>query len=1476
MQRFRSTFKRSRTPTGAEMKSQSSLEVPKQVRSASFDEIQLEAQRQEDSSCSTNVGGGGGGACSPAYGEASRSPRNTSSSSSSCSPARSQDSSGRGRRFSTLRVPPLQTGQRSKSFDVYERNVGLPPSQRSLGAIRRVNTPPTIQVSGCYHCACVEEYKSLFLSRDDDDTTTTTATTTASSSRDDDYDYSDNDDNDDEDEDEDDEDDEIEDDVEDVPGEEQDEQYLPTDDELDFKLESKRDGSPEIRVTFTACCTTDKSDSILPSSSPSSSTIITNELILNPSASNTIASSSINTSSSSSISELKPELCPDLPRRRSIAYPKLSRQEALTSCPPDLPSSPSGSREDDDEIEKESDQNNIEDRRKKSLIVVDNNGAKDKLVVREIFLTVPELKRDRAASVDSCFNNNKNNNSEDCHSLDVPQQNIRSKSVDIVLPTEVQTRYTALLPGNEPRPTRGGREEGASSGGQRELRSTPDWGGSAFNGEHFWVPTAASGDFCYVNDCSKHGQRMKCSACRVVVHAVCAPSLNFGCKTSFRDVGVRQYREQTTTNHHWVHRRSQKGKCANCSKSFQSKLSFTSKEIVAVNCSWCKAAYHNKEACFNVDKIGENCELGSHSSIIVPPSWIVKLPRRGSFKSSLRKSPKRRKSGTGPSTSSTTRRKSRDKEKEKEQQQQQQKEDQSKFWVVKPIPTATVRPVLVFINPKSGGNQGAKLLQKFQWLLNPRQVFDLTQGGPRMGLELFKRVPNLRVLACGGDGTVGWVLSVLDQIGAPSPPAVGVLPLGTGNDLARALGWGGGYTDEPIGKILTSIGESETTLLDRWQLVVERNPDIQNDDESGKAKENLPLNVVNNYFSLGVDAHIALEFHEAREAHPEKFNSRLRNKMFYGQMGGKDLVRRKWKDLSEFVSLECDGQDLTSKLKEHRVHAIVFLNIASYGGGTHPWCAGSTTKEPSTEDGLIEIVGLTTYQLPLLQAGGHGTCIAQCSKAKLVTTRTIPMQVDGEACRLLPSIINMSLLNKATMLAKRRNTGQSQPDVAKLERLNLPVMRIKMSDYETYYHDKDRLKKAAKLLIPEPLDLDATTDLVSLRNILAKNYNMDTCCFLDSCTAERFFRIDRAQEQLHYVTDVAAEVVYILEESSPGQGVPTVDTEITRACQEPETAHPSPSEERPREKPAMTKAGPPSTSDQPSAKREEETNHLPKIQRESELPNSIKVQQDNEQPTGQQQQQQVSSINAEANSQSESEQLSPPPPAATASVNTCNLGKEVDNQSQKSVNVGTRKKTKEEIKENGDERKQTTSKHDGNSSKSITGSNVNRSSADQTSHTFISPRDRLFGLSSEVHTFSTGLLEKTSDGILKAAKIGDLSALKELHNKGYSLLSIDTTGQTALHLASRYGHKNIVRYLIASAPPTILDIADNDKGQTALHKAAQYKKRSICCMLVAGGANLTLKDRHGQTPRQLALLAEDRELAAYLQSQEQFQLAVEE
>lgn len=92
-------------------------------------------------------------------------------------------------------------------------------------------------------------------------------------------------------------------------------------------------------------------------------------------------------------------------------------------------------------------------------------------------------------------------------------------------------------------------------------------------------------------------------------------------------------------------------------------------------------------------------------------SCIVSL-LQGSFKSSLRKKRK----------SSVKRKKGSCKDNEIHRP-----------FIVKPIPSPLLKPILVFINPKSGGNQGAKLMHKFCWLLNPRQVFDLSHGGPKLG-----------------------------------------------------------------------------------------------------------------------------------------------------------------------------------------------------------------------------------------------------------------------------------------------------------------------------------------------------------------------------------------------------------------------------------------------------------------------------------------------------------------------------------------------------------------------------------------------------------------------------------------------------------------------------------------------------------------------------------------------------------------------
>ena len=59
-------------------------------------------------------------------------------------------------------------------------------------------------------------------------------------------------------------------------------------------------------------------------------------------------------------------------------------------------------------------------------------------------------------------------------------------------------------------------------------------------------------------------------------------------------------------------------------------------------------------------------------------------------------------------------------------------------FIVRPIITNNMKPLIILINPKSGGNLGNKLLKKFMWLLNPRQVFDLSQlGNPKFALVLF-------------------------------------------------------------------------------------------------------------------------------------------------------------------------------------------------------------------------------------------------------------------------------------------------------------------------------------------------------------------------------------------------------------------------------------------------------------------------------------------------------------------------------------------------------------------------------------------------------------------------------------------------------------------------------------------------------------------------------------------------------------------
>ncbi|XP_048463248.1 diacylglycerol kinase zeta [Rhincodon typus] len=663
----------------------------------------------------------------------------------------------------------------------------------------------------------------------------------------------------------------------------------------------------------------------------------------------------------------------------------------------------------------------------------------------------------------------------------------------------------------------------------------------------------------------KSVSRKKCAACKIVVHTPCIELLekiSFRCKPTFRESGSRNIREPTFVRHHWVHRRRQEGKCKQCGKGFQQKFTFHSKEIVAISCSWCKQAYHNKVTCFMLQQIEEPCTLGAHAAVIVPPTWIIRVRRaQNSLKSSKKKkrtSFKRKSSKKGA------------------------EEGRWRPFIIKPIPSSLMKPLLVFVNPKSGGNQGAKIIQSFMWYLNPRQVFDMCQGGPKEALELYRKVQNLRILACGGDGTVGWILSILDQLQLNPQPPVAVLPLGTGNDLARTLNWGGGYTDEPVSKILSHVEDGNIVQLDRWNLYVERNASAVPDERDETAAEKLPLDVFNNYFSLGFDAHVTLEFHESREAKPEKFNSRFRNKMFYAGTAFSDFLMRSSKDLAKHIKVVSReiGFSTIVRLARRGVgwpwspltgdcnfmtkhHLINVSSTAMYCAGTVPW--GNPGEhhdfEPQRhDDGCIEVIGFTMASLAALQVGGHGERLNQCREVILTTYKSIPMQVDGEPCKLAPSVIRISLRNQANMVQKTKrrtsipllNDQQTVP-----ERLKIRVNRISMHDYEALHYDKEKLKEASVplgiIIIPGDSDLEICRTHIerlqedlplahpSLQRLVlqeddgTKSRTLSSqklspkWCFLDSTTADRFYRIDRAQEHLHYVTDISQDELFILD-----------------------------------------------------------------------------------------------------------------------------------------------------------------------------------------------------------------------------------------------------------------------------------------------------------------------------------------------------------
>ncbi|KAM7269245.1 hypothetical protein ACFE04_024742 [Oxalis oulophora] len=308
------------------------------------------------------------------------------------------------------------------------------------------------------------------------------------------------------------------------------------------------------------------------------------------------------------------------------------------------------------------------------------------------------------------------------------------------------------------------------------------------------------------------------------------------------------------------------------------------------------------------------------------------------------------------------------------------------------------RPLLVFINKKSGAQRGNSLRQRLNLLLNPVQVFELSSAqGPEVGLYLFRKVPHFRILVCGGDGTVGWVLNAIDKQNFVSPPPVAILPAGTGNDLARVLSWGGGLGSvERQGGLCTLLNHIENaavTILDRWKVSIV--------NQQGKQLE--PPKFMNNYIGVGCDAKVALDIHNLREENPDKF---------YNQVHLVSAVAVALLVKYIFVETPFDAE------------GVLLANIGSYMGGVDLWQNEDENYDnfdpQSMHDKILEVVSISgTWHLGALQVGlSRARRLAQGQTIKIQLFSAFPVQIDGEPWFQQPCTIVISHHGQAFMLRR--------------------------------------------------------------------------------------------------------------------------------------------------------------------------------------------------------------------------------------------------------------------------------------------------------------------------------------------------------------------------------------------------------------------------------------------------------------------------
>lgn len=139
-------------------------------------------------------------------------------------------------------------------------------------------------------------------------------------------------------------------------------------------------------------------------------------------------------------------------------------------------------------------------------------------------------------------------------------------------------------------------------------------------------------------------------------------------------------------------------------------------------------------------------------------------------------------------------------------------------------------PYYVFINSKSGGKAGSRLLSQLTALVHPEYLCDLHRENPKYKLQAASQKANgteLHVLCCGGDGTMRWIMDEAQALGISSTITYALVPMGTGNDLHNHFSARHAVTMEdlladPLHAL--SATPDPGRLFDRWSIALHTEP----------------------------------------------------------------------------------------------------------------------------------------------------------------------------------------------------------------------------------------------------------------------------------------------------------------------------------------------------------------------------------------------------------------------------------------------------------------------------------------------------------------------------------------------------------------------------------------------------------------------------------------------------------------------------